>query len=63
MTIDTASAISQVQVQNQLSIAVAKKSLDAAKQQGEAALQLIEAAAAIGQQQSHSESGRLDVVG
>lgn len=42
-----ASAIQQSQVQNQVDIAVAKKSLDAQKLQGDAAVQLIESAARI----------------
>lgn len=42
-----ATAIGQSQVQNQADIAVAKKSLDAQKLQGEAAVQLIESAARI----------------
>ncbi|MHC2067334.1 YjfB family protein [Bremerella sp. T1] len=42
-----ATAIQQAQVQNQADIAVAKKTLDAQKQQGDAAVQLIESAARI----------------
>lgn len=41
------SAIAQSQTQNQVDMAVAKKSLDAQKLQGEAAVQLIENAARI----------------
>lgn len=41
------SAIAQSQTQNQVDMAVAKKSLDAQKLQGEAAVQLIEGAARI----------------
>ena len=43
----TASALSQSQLQSQVSTAVARKSLDAQQQQGQAALQLLEAAADI----------------
>jgi len=50
-----ATAIQSNQVQNQVATAVAKKSLDATKQQGDAAVQLIQKAADI--------SKRLDVHG
>ncbi|MEW4454261.1 MULTISPECIES: YjfB family protein [Bremerella] len=42
-----ASAIQQSQVKNQVDVAVAKKTLDAQKQIGDAAVQLIESAARI----------------
>lgn len=41
------SAIQQSQTQNQVDLAVAKKTLDAQKQAGDAAVQLIETAARI----------------
>lgn len=41
----TASAIAQSQVRNEVDMALAKKSLDVQKQQGDAAVQLIESAA------------------
>lgn len=40
-------AINSVKLQQELSTAVMKKSLDATKQQGQAAIQLLESAAAI----------------
>jgi len=43
----TSTAISQAQLQNQVDVSVAKKTLDAQKQQGDAAVQLIEAAARV----------------
>jgi len=43
----TATAIQQSQVKNEVGVAVAKKTLDAQKQQGDAAVQLIESAARI----------------
>jgi len=43
----TATAIQQSQVKNEVGIAVAKKTLDTQKQQGDAAVQLIESAARI----------------
>lgn len=43
-----ATALSNAQAQNQVSVAVAGKQLDAVKQQGQAAVQLIEAAATVG---------------
>ncbi len=49
----SASAIQANQVQNQIQTAVAKKQLDVAKLQGDAAVQLIQQAANI--------SGKLDV--
>ncbi len=40
-----ASSISQIQISNSIAVAVAKKSLDAQKQQGDAAIKLLEQAA------------------
>ena len=45
MDIAAASSLSQLQLASQISVAVALKSRDAEKQQGEAAIQLLEAAA------------------
>lgn len=45
------SAIKQSQTQSQVSYAVAGKQLDATRQQGDAAVQLIEAAANVGKSQ------------
>lgn len=55
----TYTALSQVQTANQLNVAVAGKQLDAVRQQGDAAVQLIEAAAAAGK--SVDTGKRLDV--
>ena len=40
-----ASSIAQIQTSNSISVAVAKKSLDAQKQEGDAAIKLLEQAA------------------
>lgn len=45
MTVAGASALSQAQVANQVGMAVARKSLDAAKLQGQAAISLLQQAA------------------
>jgi len=60
-----ASAFQQAQFANQVSVAVAKKSLDSAKAQGEAVLSLLAAAVEV-QQKSMPEPGkgaRIDVHG
>lgn len=57
-TVAAASAVKQSQLQNQIDFAVAGKTLQAQKQQGEAAVQLIEQAAQI---QEQLANGRLDV--
>jgi len=57
-TIAAASAVKQSQVQNQVGIAVATKTLQAQKQQGEAVVQLIDQAVQI---QKQLASGHLDV--
>ncbi len=48
--IQTASAIQATQVQSQVQTALAKKQLDVAKQQGAAAIKLIQHASNIGKQ-------------
>ena len=57
-TIAAASAVKQSQLQNQIDFAVAGKVLQAQKQQGDAAIQLIEQAAQV---QKPLASGQLDV--
>jgi hypothetical protein len=57
-TIAAASAVKQSQLQNQIDFAVAGKTLQVQKQQGEAVIQLIEQAAQVQQQLA---SGQLDV--
>ena len=57
-TIAAASAVKQSQLQNQIDFAVAGKVLQAQKQQGDAAIQLIEQAAQV---QEQLASGQLDV--
>jgi hypothetical protein len=58
------SAIQAAQTQQAVGVAVAKKSMDAAKQQGQAAISLLESAAQIQQQSLNPNVGRnLDVTG
>lgn len=65
MSHHSTSNISSARIHQQIDIAVAKKSLNAARQQGEAAVQLIEAAAEISAQKTsgaiRTSDGRLDV--
>ncbi|MBI1191364.1 MAG: putative motility protein [Tepidisphaera sp.] len=63
MNIDAASLsqIQQADVQNQISIKVARKTLDAEQQQGDAAIALIKAAAEVAKQTG--AGGKLDVQG
>lgn len=63
MQIDAASVsqIQQANVQNQISIKVARKSLDVQQQQGDAAIALIKAAAEVAKQTG--AGGKLDVQG
>ena len=56
----SASQAQQESVRFQIDIALAKKSLDAAKSQGEAIVQLLEAAAAVGN--SEGKGAELDAV-
>ena len=62
MNVSAASHLSAYQVQQQVSTAVAKKSLDTAKQQGQAAVSMLQDAAQM-QKQMLAGSHRLDVVG
>ncbi|MEO8268095.1 MAG: hypothetical protein ABI557_00150 [Aureliella sp.] len=57
-TVAAASAIKNSQIQNQTSMAVAQRALQAQKQQGEAAVSLIQQAAKLASQFSQ---GRIDV--
>jgi hypothetical protein len=50
LSIEAASAIQQSKVANQISFAVAKKSLDAQKAQGQAAVALLQQVAKVSQQ-------------
>jgi hypothetical protein len=59
LTVESASAIQQSKYANQVASEIAKKSLDVQKQQGQAAVALIQQAANIGQQLA---AGHLDVV-
>ena len=61
-----ATGLAQSSLSNNVSVAVARKSLDSQKQQGEAAVQLLEGAVKLAEQCSGdasgpSPSGRLDV--
>lgn len=57
-TIAAASAVKQSQIQNQVDFAVASKTLQAQKQQGDAVIQLIDQAVQI---QDQLANGQLDV--
>ncbi len=57
-TIAAASAVKQSQLQNQVDFAVASKTLQAQKQQGDAVIQLIDQAVQI---QEQLANGQLDV--
>jgi Putative motility protein len=57
-TVAAASAVKQSQVQNQVDIAVASKTLQVQKQQGDAVIQLIDQAVQI---QEQLASGHIDV--
>ncbi|MFA6043951.1 MAG: putative motility protein [Phycisphaerales bacterium] len=61
MNIDAASLsqVAQASVQNQISIKVARKALDAEQEQGDAAISLIKAAAEVAKQTG--AGGNLDV--
>lgn len=58
-----ATNLSQINTANSIDIAVAKKVLDAQKQQGDAAVQLLEAAAQTAQPSEPTHGGVLDVTG
>jgi len=61
MDIETASAIKTSQVQSEVSVRVAKKTLDAERQQGEAAIELINSAKAIAENtNSRADEGGVD---
>jgi len=55
------SALKAAQTQNQINTAVFKKSLDAAKAQGQAAISLLESAAESFDAQKSSGGGHIDV--
>ena len=66
MTINAAADLSEMNLKSAVSVSVARKSLDQAERQGEAAVQLIEAAASVAKGGSGNPpgiGGRLDVVG
>lgn len=58
LSISAASAVKQAQVNNEVSFAVAKKTLDSQKQQGEAAVDLVQQ---VEQVSSQLAKGRVDV--
>ena len=60
MTINEAVSIKQMDVQSQVSVAVAKKAMDTQKQQGDAAIALIQAAAETAQS-GNEFGGSVDV--
>ncbi len=61
MEIDAASLSSMAadQTRSQIGVAVARKTMDVAKQQGEAAVQLIQSAAKVQEQTSHGANNHL----
>lgn len=63
LSVASASAMQQARVAEQVSVAVARKSLDAAEQQGAAALALLDAAAQISQPREPGKGAALDVRG
>jgi hypothetical protein len=58
-----ASSVQQSQLQEQVAMKVAKKSLDAAKQQGQAAIALLESAAQITRGAEPGKGVHLDAIG
>ena len=58
---DPVSAVSNLDVSNQISVLVAKKSLDEQSQEGAAAIALLQQAAQVQEQTQRPASGRLDV--
>jgi hypothetical protein len=59
-----AQSVKQAEIGNQVAVAVARKTLDAQEQQGQAAIQLLESAAKVQQQSGpNAFGGRLDVKG
>ena len=54
--------MSQQRVADQVSVRVARKALDAQQQQGDAAVQMLDAAAQLARDLNQREPGRLDVV-
>lgn len=67
LSINAASAIQQSQIQNQVDVAVAKKSLDSQKAAGDAAVALIQSAAQVSKSMAPKpgdgwiRSGRADI--
>lgn len=61
----TATSLSQARLSTQIGLAVAKKSLDAARQQGQAAIELLQAAAGVqaGGASPKGVGARIDVRG
>ena len=62
MDLSSLDSVSQVNVQSAISVKVAKKTLDATKEQGEAAVELIKSAGQVGKGQA-DENGHIDVQG
>ncbi len=63
LTIKSASDFQQAQVRNKIGFAVAKKAIDAQRQQGESAVQLIQQAEQLSQKASQQIAhGRIDVL-
>lgn len=60
---DTLSGVGNVDLSNQVSVLVAKKAMDMQKQQGDAALKLLESASQVQSEEAQASDGGLDVYG
>lgn len=61
---DAIPGVGQVDLSSQISVAVARKAMDAQKQEGQAAIQMLESASKVQSQEAHaSKDGGIDVVG
>ncbi len=61
MDIAAATSLSSMSLASDIGTRVARKTLDAAKQQGEAAVDMIKAASIVARETNQPQSGRLDV--
>lgn len=64
LSVNAASSVQQAMTRDAVGVAVARKTLDAVRQEGDAAVELIESAARIGQEQARApraEPGRVDL--
>lgn len=64
LIMDSIPGVGKLDLSNQISVAVAKKAMDMQRQEGQAALKLLESAAAVQSQEAQaSEDGGMDVYG